>query len=76
MGYIYLPKRYFQYQRIIKTGRHQQSLDFNLAMETGIFAQRVTVDQGWKGLCYQERNYYFGGFDIHVHHIVSYSLLS
>ena len=49
-AYNYLSKCYFQYQSVFKTGRHQKSLNFDLGMETGIFAQRATVDQAWESL--------------------------
>ena len=48
-AYNYLSNCYFQYQGVFKIGRHQ-SLNFDLGMETGIFAQRATVDQAWESL--------------------------
>ena len=56
MGYNYLSKCYFLYQSVFKTGRHQQSLNFDLGMETGILARRATVDQAMESLRYQ-RNF-------------------
>ena len=49
-AYNHLSKCYFQYQSVFKPGRHQQSLNFDLGMESGIFAQRTTVDQAWESL--------------------------
>ena len=61
VGYNYLSKCYFQYQSVFKTGRHQQSLDFDLGMEIGIFAQKATVGQAWETPLPEKLYYYFGG---------------